>query len=398
MKESYHSTLPKVGFYNPRPVPLDWMGGGPRKLLADFYKFSKSRFWWGVDFIDKESTMSTDGKNISLVLLFARSVGYYFGLPGLRIRERFRFKEDLLRNKSIFVFSDIASLAIKGYAGKLIASFHGVGPEFHQQRDIRAPAERPIATIALLPRLFLYYLSILAADKIAFPSLGSVSNFRAILPFQLKNIFDKKLVVLPNGIPEPKVYKSHMDNSIDWEHSIIVPGRIVYSKGQDLLMQAILDLYSNDKIPKDRIKFIIIGQGELLPKLRELAGNLGSIIEFIPFLKHEALIAAMQRCMGVVITHRKSVFDLVLLEAMALGKPILTTDIPGNNEMFQNGTALLAKAECSSIANKLSLLISNANLRNKIGNKARKRWQCHYTHKSMADRYERLGISLLKRT
>ena len=73
-------------------------------------------------------------------------------------------------------------------------------------------------------------------------------------------------------------------------------------------------------------------------------------------------------------------FSLVLLEAMQFGLPCISTDEGGLKDIIEDGVTgfLIPKHSPSSLAEKTAILIKDDNLRTKMGNRGRKRYEEKY--------------------
>jgi glycosyltransferase involved in cell wall biosynthesis len=88
-----------------------------------------------------------------------------------------------------------------------------------------------------------------------------------------------------------------------------------------------------------------------------------------------------------------------LLEAMAVGLPVVATRVGGNPEVLAEGTCgyLFTPQDVTELAALLRILINNQQLRKKFGCAARERAVAVFSLKSMVNRYRDLYIDLLMR-
>jgi len=79
-----------------------------------------------------------------------------------------------------------------------------------------------------------------------------------------------------------------------------------------------------------------------------------------------------------------------LLEAMAIGKPCVATDVNGASELIEDGiSGLLVQSEnVTQIYEQLNKLLSDESLRISIEEKALERVRSHFTMKKMVDQLE----------
>jgi asparagine synthase (glutamine-hydrolysing) len=160
-----------------------------------------------------------------------------------------------------------------------------------------------------------------------------------------------KLVVLPNGLdtyfdiadsPEPPARPPIIA-------TISRLTRFDVYKGIDTLIQAMPQIRT--AVPGVRLR--VMGQGDDLPRLRELADQLGlqSAVEFLGFVSDEELQAQLRQCALFALPSKKEGFGLVFLEAMAQGRPCLGAQAGGIPEVLTPETGILVEyGDVSQIA------------------------------------------------
>jgi glycosyltransferase involved in cell wall biosynthesis len=150
----------------------------------------------------------------------------------------------------------------------------------------------------------------------------------------ISNAVKKSLV--DNGIHNKNLHVIHNpvnvndlgdSNNIDIIESfkpyICAIGRLTYQKGFDNLVLAFA------KISNSECKLLVIGEGEDLNSLRNMVINLG-MEERITFLGYrENVMKILKSSEGFVLSSRWEGFGLVLVEALASGIPIVSTNCPG---------------------------------------------------------------------
>ena len=118
-----------------------------------------------------------------------------------------------------------------------------------------------------------------------------------------------------------------------------------------------------------RIKFLFAGEGKERKRLAQMARklNIEDNVVFLGFLEHIAEIISM--CELIVLPSLLESRPLVLMEAMALGKPVVATRVGGIPEIVENGkTGLLVSPKSSTkLANAILLLLQNKELIVKMG-------------------------------
>ena len=113
---------------------------------------------------------------------------------------------------------------------------------------------------------------------------------------------------------------------------IVSAGRLVPWKGFDVLIDAIGEL-------PEEIKLKIIGSGPERKKLELKIKNLGleNKIDLIGQLPHRELLQCFAGAEIFVLNTAYEGLSHVILEAMACGVPVITTNIGGNPEIIKNG-------------------------------------------------------------
>lgn len=152
-------------------------------------------------------------------------------------------------------------------------------------------------------------------------------------------------------------------------------GRLEESKGQDVLLRAFADIYR--AFPQTYLLF----SGEPPPEkqgydltLKALAEDLG-IYDRVIFAGFQQDIASVYAALDVcVLASKEEAFGLVLLEAMALGVPIIATAAGGVPEIIMDGVngLLMPPGDVRALSEALVHLIRGEDLRKNIGANGRR--------------------------
>lgn len=96
-------------------------------------------------------------------------------------------------------------------------------------------------------------------------------------------------------------------------------------------------------------------------------------------------------CDCMVITSHSETFSIAALEAMAMGRPMIMTDIGGASEQIEHGRTgfLYEKGDISALAKHI-LLLSSKSLREKMGQEALLSVQENFSYETMIQKYENL--------
>ena len=195
-----------------------------------------------------------------------------------------------------------------------------------------------------------------------------ISNFlRTVLPKDLQSI-----QLLQNAI-DVKRFEKLMDFNKIKDNAVfnmVSIGRLDKNKNHQLLIDVVLEL-KNRKIP---VHLMILGEGDERISLQEkiVQLNLSDQLSLVGLQeKVELYLWNADLYIHSAITEG---FGLTLIEAMACGLPVVCTDGKGNRELIQEGENgfMVGERDPKLLADKIELLLKNDNLRQEMGEKARK--------------------------
>jgi len=119
-------------------------------------------------------------------------------------------------------------------------------------------------------------------------------------------------------------------------------------------------------------KFILIGNGgSLHKKFSDFINNLGikDAVEIIAYVENEKIINYLHKSDIYISTSKSDGTSLSLLEAMAVGMPLVVTDIPANKEWVKqdfNGS-FIKPDDSKSIVEVIDKMLSSPDLTKKMG-------------------------------
>lgn len=176
---------------------------------------------------------------------------------------------------------------------------------------------------------------------------------------------------------------------------VLTIARLSYEKGVDTLIDLAAVLHPTNPA----IRFVVVGEGEDRAALSEKIEQLGlkDIVKLVGFAADvwPALAAADVVC----IPSKAEGMPNVLLEAMAMGRPIAATRVGGIPEVIEsyiNGV-MVEPGRTAELAKAVSRLVGDAALRARLGDAARRTARERFDAAEVAGRYEDLYRRLLER-
>lgn len=149
---------------------------------------------------------------------------------------------------------------------------------------------------------------------------------------------------------------------------LIFVGRLAEPKRPELTIEAISRL--PDEM-KNKIKFIIIGDGPKKNYLKNLAATKKINVEFLGALPKDRAISELARGDIFVFISAWEGFPYTILEAMACGLPVLASNVGGVAEAVDNTCGILVNNDAGQISEAVLKLVSDKESRIKMGERAR---------------------------
>lgn len=225
-------------------------------------------------------------------------------------------------------------------------------------------------------------------------------------------VMQSKIVDIPNGVDinrfDDKCHDFHDLLSLPKDTKLLLTvGRYHIVKGYEYLIKAmpyIINQYKN-------VKSVIIGKR--LNILKKLIRELG-IEEYVilldqqsfnlsqdnhkinlNYIPNDELLSAYKSSDIYVSSSLIEGFPLTMVEAMAAGLPLVATDVPGNKDAVVDGENgfLVPSKDPKALANKITKLLKNSNLRIKLSARSKelaKKYDWHIITNQYLKQYKRL--------
>ena len=178
--------------------------------------------------------------------------------------------------------------------------------------------------------------------------------------------------IIPNGIDLRRFNQDvkPMPGYDDGKINILFVGRLEKRKGANYLLNA----YARLKKEHPNIRLIIVGPGVNLRRRYELKVRLSRLkdVVFTGGISYEDLPRYYQMAdIFCAPATGKESFGIVLLEAMAMGKPIVATSIEGYSSVVTHGEQglLVPPKNSKALAEALERLVNDTALRRQLGEK-----------------------------
>jgi len=259
--------------------------------------------------------------------------------PGYRVAMFPTNKCEILEDLDVDVIHThgLLAMALRSmFAGRVlrkpvVVSFHTMVTEASKYY-VRMALPDPI-----LNRLFWIYLRQLLerADAVVVPSEAIKTELSQYAPDM------KKIEVIPTGVdcslfsPEVDGTMVRRRHGLDKEKVILNVGRIAWEKNLDLILKGFSVLKSRD----DDVRLMIVGEGPAKDHCMRLAAELGiadktTFTGFVPDAELPQYYAASD---AFVMASKFETQGIVVLEAMASGKPVAGINFRAVAEIIRNG-------------------------------------------------------------
>jgi glycosyltransferase involved in cell wall biosynthesis len=208
------------------------------------------------------------------------------------------------------------------------------------------------------------------------------------------------MTVLPNGVdvskwrPDEKVRAEvRRELGLTDEFLWIAVGRLDKVKEYPTLLKAMAAVPAPARL-------VIAGRGPLLHGLARLSSQLG-LSDRVKFLGFDNGVRRwLQAADGFVLASRWEGLPVALLEAAACSLPSVATDVPGSREVVLDGETgtLVPPLDASALAWAMTAMMRTpAEVRRRMGARARQRVVEQFSLASAIDRWEGLYAELLSR-
>lgn len=331
--------------------------------------------------VNKPYEKPSDNLNVFRLTAYPPNIPYamtYAIIPSL-IRNLAKSSADIIHvHGYIALHSDITSIISKLKKIPLVLTVHAYGDRLSN------PYKNQLA------RLYNFTVGkviLNCASKIIVLDPGALKYFSNL---EVEN----KIQIIPNGIEYKKFAKPRL--SLDFRQKYNVEGKVVLfvgqlqrRKGVQHLLKSALQIIK--EVPDTN--FLIVGDGDFKRDLIKISNNLEikDKVKFVGFLAIEKLLEAYASADIFVLPSALEGLPTVILEAMASGKPVVSTNVGGIPSVVENGVTgfLTNYGDEKGLAEKIIYLLENGDVREKMGESGRKKAE-NYSWESITEKTEKV--------
>lgn len=223
---------------------------------------------------------------------------------------------------------------------------------------------------------------------------------------QVRLFHRDNVTIIHPGLPIDEIAASAgtgraVRRGLDWDENIVVGivGRLQPWKGQTIFLEAAATVAT--RYPS--VRFLIVGgavvanDGAYEASLVRMVDDLG-LESTVRFVGHQTDVYQWTDALDIVV-HASSnePFGLVVLEGMALGKPVIATNTGGPTEMVEDGSSglLIPALQAESLANAIMSLVADPKAAQTLGKNAAMR-ALHFSNRETARQFAALldGLEL----
>lgn len=180
-----------------------------------------------------------------------------------------------------------------------------------------------------------------------------------------------KFEISPLGV-DPQRFDKREPRINPKPFNVVCVGRLVAVKGQAILLKAMTRLQHAGR----DVHLYMVGDGSDRELLKELTHSLGleALVTFTGAVNQDKILEYYQQADVFALASFAEGVPVVLMEAMAMGIPCVTTHITGIPELIEAGQGLLTPpSDDEKLANAIILLMDNPNLYAQISSAAREK-------------------------
>lgn len=208
----------------------------------------------------------------------------------------------------------------------------------------------------------------------------------------------EQLRVIHCGIPVADFTRASPPDPPGADPEVLYIGRLVPEKGQTVLLEAVATLAEQGR----DVRVTLAGEGALRPQLERLAARLeiAPRVDFLGAVGQDRLRQLYERASIFCLPSFGEGVPIVLMEAMAMEVPALSTRIAGIPELIESGREgiLVPPGRADRLAAALESLLADRELRRRLGSQGRAKVLGEFDAEASAEQLYRLFAEQLSAT
>lgn len=169
------------------------------------------------------------------------------------------------------------------------------------------------------------------------------------------------------------------------ENSLLYVGSISERKNFPFLLKVAEQAL--EKNPS--LKLVIIGKGKdkyIYSNLSKLPEDIQSKIKIIPFVQNDQLKYIYPKALALLLPSKKEIFGMVMLEAMSLGLPVISSDNGGSRTLINNNhNGIIASIKTTNEWIRAIDYLSNKEIRSQVSVAAKETITQFYSWEKVVD-------------
>src|SRR2546423_1579151 len=209
-----------------------------------------------------------------------------------------------------------------------------------------------------------------------------------------QGLTEAAIEIVPYGIPRPAMVSAPPSDKMRF----LTLGSFEPRKGQDVLADAIAKL---DARTRSLCQFKMAGRvldEQFYFKLQTAVGGFPEV-ELIDALKHSDALRLLNETDALVLPSRDETMPIAILEAMGLGKAVISADVGGVSEWLRDGMngLLVEKQNPEALADALASCARDPGMVDELKAAGSRTFERHFTLDRFAARFAELLTSLERR-
>ncbi|HRY31077.1 MAG TPA: glycosyltransferase family 4 protein [Candidatus Paceibacterota bacterium] len=199
-------------------------------------------------------------------------------------------------------------------------------------------------------------------DKLIFKSLSKkvwkraksvIANSEDLKNLAFKTALKQDIGVIYNGVDleefKPTAAKVQSKNL-----RLISTGRLIERKGYEYSIRAISGMKN--------VVLTLVGDGNLAPRLKSLAKECNSNVNFVGKKEHSEIVSLLQQSDVFVLPSLNEGMSNSILEAMAVGLPIIATNTGGSAELVKDNGFVVSMRSAEELKGAIEMYNKDAEL------------------------------------